>query len=464
MALMWNPEMWNYEQEYHNFERQVEATRLRVATLNTNTLTSESRVEDLFEELNVSVEELTVAQEEMRQQNEELVASRAATEEATHRYQELFNYAPDAYFVTSRDGTILEANRAAAQLLNVPQEQLIGKPLVVFIDSEARRAFRSELARLAERNGRVEWETRLQPRHRLYIDAQFSVSAAPRAGGADELRWTARDITDKKRDEAQIIMQLNRIEAINAELEAERNNLEKRVAERTAELQFEISERVRAEERLSAMNQNLQRAMTETHHRVKNNLQMVSALLDLQAQDIMENPQNTRETLQRLTTQIRTMAALHDALTHQAKEDGNVDTIPAGAILERLISLARQTADKLKLHNDFADVDLPTPRAMALAIIANELISNAVKHGGREVSIALRAESERAILEICDDGPGFPPDFRPERSANIGLDLVNSMTRHDLTGQAHYLNLPDGGACVRIVFPLLYDEAVSPAS
>lgn len=460
MAQTQNLEMWKFEEEYSKFERNVVAAQKRIALMDAPEMLATLKSETLFEELYITVEELMVAQEEMRQQNEELVASRIKVEDATHRYREWFDFAPDAYFVTSRDGVIREANRKAALLLNAPQDFMIGKPLVVFIDSEARRAFRTALAECREREGHAEWETRLQPRHRLYIDVQFSVFSLHFGSGSDELRWTVRDITDRKRDEAQIALQMERIEAMNQELETERSLLEERVAQRAAELQAEVGERVKAENQLRVVNASLKRAMMEMRHRVKNNLQMVSALIDMQAQDTTNDPRSMRATLQRLTIQIRTIAALHDALTYQTKETGAADAVPARVVLERLIPLARQTTNGLTVVSRFDAVLLPIERAMALAIIANELISNAAKHGGRAVEMTLRAESERAILEVCDDGPGFPPDFDANGGVNIGLDLVNNMTRHDLTGQALYSNRPEGGARVRIVFPLLHSEAV----
>ena len=457
MALTQNPAMWNYEDEYQKFENNVAAARQRIAVMEAPELLAAQKSETLFEELNVTMEELLVAQEEMRQQNEELVTSRLMIEDVTHRYREWFDFAPDAYFVTSRDGVIREANRKAAELLNVPQALLIGKPLVVFIDPEARREFRLDMARkVVGRAGHAEWETRLQPRHRLYIDAQFSVSSMYVSGASDELRWMARDITDRKRDEAQIARQLERIEALNKELQAERDHLEERVRERTAALEFEVAEREKAQQELSRVNAGLQRAMTEMHHRVKNNLQIVSALIDMQAQEALENPRNLRAAMQRLTIQIRTIAALHDALAYQAKDTGDaVDALPVSVVLERLLPLAQQTTNGLKVAGAFDEVMLPTERAMALAIITNELISNAAKHGGKSVAVVLRADSERATLEVCDDGPGFPPNFDGQNGVNIGLDLVNSMAHHDLNGQARYANRPEGGACARIVFPLL---------
>ena len=446
--------MWNYDDQFSKFAQELEDTRQRIAILDTPEAFADIKRESLFEELNVTMEELSVAQEEMQQQNEALVLSRYAAEEATHRYCELFDFAPDAYFVTTPDGVIKEANRAAATLLNAPQEHLTGKPLVVFVDAETRRAFRTYLSGLPQVNGKAVWETRLQPRHRLYVDVQFSVIASLGTGGAKELRWTARDITDKKRDAAQIAAHLERIEAMNTQLETERNRLEERVRERTAELDSEIRVRVHAEERLFIANRSLTQAMIETHHRVKNNLQTIAALIDLQTQDVTDDPHIAPAILNRLTVQVRTLAALHDALTHQAKEDADLDRVPVRALMERLLPLAQQSSGGMDIQANFDEVWLSASQAVALATIANELMSNAAKHGSGAALVTLRAENRRGVLEVCDNGPGFPPDFNSKSDANVGLELVDSMARHDLKGEAQYSNQAKGGAVVRVVFPL----------
>lgn len=203
-----------------------------------------------FEELRVTLEELQVAEEELWQQQEELETARHLVEAERQRYQDLFEFAPDGYLVTDPAGTIQEANRAAALLLNIAPQRLIGKPLSVFIPPEERRVFRDHLTRLCHpspdspslagnlRPGRsLEWEIRLQPRLELRAGQFFETGASPptnrlsvasklsslpvlgvqsfdaaltiaaicdRRGRVVGLRWLLRDITERKRAEAAI--------------------------------------------------------------------------------------------------------------------------------------------------------------------------------------------------------------------------------------------------------------------
>ncbi len=93
-------------------------------------------------------EGLRVVKEKLRQRNDELLAVREALEGQLRRYQELFEFAPDGYVVTDAAGIILEANRAAATLLQVRQDFLVEKPLALYVAAQDRRAFRKEVAQL----------------------------------------------------------------------------------------------------------------------------------------------------------------------------------------------------------------------------------------------------------------------------------------------------------------------------
>jgi len=88
---------------------------------------------EAMESLQTSFEELCVAEEEMCIQNEELIAVNQKLHAEHRRYLELFDLAPDGYLVTDLDGTIQEANLAAATLLNIHREFLVGKPVLIFI-------------------------------------------------------------------------------------------------------------------------------------------------------------------------------------------------------------------------------------------------------------------------------------------------------------------------------------------
>ena len=179
--------------------------------------------------LGTTIEELTVAGEEIRRQHEELIQTRDALERERHRYRELFELAPDLYLVTDLLGLIREANAAAIEMLNLQANFLVGKPLVTFIPEEGRPAFRSELARIREGDGRDRHRLRLRLRPRrgavFHADASVAVILDWR-GVASGLRWLIRDITA--------------LEAAQAGLRDLNAELERRVLQRTQQLQAEL--------------------------------------------------------------------------------------------------------------------------------------------------------------------------------------------------------------------------------
>jgi two-component sensor histidine kinase len=208
-------------------------------------------------------------------------------------------------------------------------------------------------------------------------------------------------------------------------------------------------------EEIAALNDNLQRAMTETHHRVKNNLQGIGALVEVQAND--HDGSLAPDAVRRLITQIQTLAKVHDILTHQARTDATADTIASRAIVEQLVSSLRATADGRSLTADVENFPLPIRQGTSLAIILNEVVTNSLKHGGQAVAIRLSRRAglpSEAVLEVRDDGPGFPPEFSAERSGHIGLELVGRLCRWDLRGSVTYGARDGGGACVTIAFPI----------
>ncbi len=213
-------------------------------------------LEKVLQEVSTALEELQVAQEELIQQNEELVAARQAVEAQDQRYQDLFDFAPDAYLVTNANGTIQEANCAATLLLHVSQKSLVGKPLVNFVPLEERPTFRSQLNQLCNKVGSVyEWQVRLCPRKGKPFDAALRVAAfQEREDKQVSLRWLVRDITLAKQAETA--------------LQTAKQELEIRVEERTAalqqanqELRQEMIERQQAEEELRQLNTALENAV-----------------------------------------------------------------------------------------------------------------------------------------------------------------------------------------------------------
>jgi PAS domain S-box-containing protein len=150
------------------------------------------------------LEELLVAEEELCAANEEMIATRAEVEVERQRYQDLFEFAPDGYIVTDTNGVIQEANRTVAQLLNISQRFLVGKPLYIFFAQEVRDDLFAKLIQLQQVNQVQEWEVRLQPRNNKSFSAAVTVAAIRKPDGKlTGLRWLLRDISDRKQAELQ---------------------------------------------------------------------------------------------------------------------------------------------------------------------------------------------------------------------------------------------------------------------
>jgi PAS domain S-box-containing protein len=157
----------------------------------------------LFEELDVAFRTIQVAEEVLLQQQDALTTAHERLEAERRHCQELFAFAPDAYLVTTANGTIQEANSAAARLLNASQSFLVGSSLVMFVADYTRRAFRHDLSRLRRKDGLRTWEVRLQPQGGDSFDATLTIAPIRDVGEVlAGLRWMLRDaIADKQAEE-----------------------------------------------------------------------------------------------------------------------------------------------------------------------------------------------------------------------------------------------------------------------
>ena len=205
-----------------------------------------------------------------------------------------------------------------------------------------------------------------------------------------------------------------------------------------------------AARQVQLLNERLQRSMIETHHRVKNNLQVMSAMVDMQ---IARDEQPVLEDLHHLSSQIRALAAVHGVLTEEAKENSESELVSASAILERLLENLRKTVPYRRIKAAISELRLPMKQGTTLALLVNELVSNAIKHGQGEIDLKLTTPDGAAILEVCDDGPGFPPNFQKHDSSGTGLELIDVMVRWDLNGTLEFGSWA-GGAKVTVAFPL----------
>jgi PAS domain S-box-containing protein len=231
---------------------------------------------------------------------------------------------------------------------------------------------------------------------------------------------------------------------------------------------IDISERKRAEaERarhlaeIETLNAQLRRAMTETHHRVRNSLQIVSALIELEAPEPGETVD--ADDFHHISGHVRALAAVHDLLTEQAKQDSAAVDLSARELLGKLVDLVRQTAGNRRVVLEAADARLAVQQGTPLAVVTHELITNAVKYGTGILGVTFSVHDGLATLEVADDGPGFPLSFDPAGSGSTGLELVAQIARWDLRAHdVHFDNRPQGGGRVRIIFPLRVETGPVP--
>ena len=191
----------------------------------------------------------------------------------------------------------------------------------------------------------------------------------------------------------------------------------------------DITEDRRSEERLRASVMEKEVLLKEIHHRVKNNLQVISGLLDLQMYHITDN--RGKEIYKESQNRVITMALIHEEL-YQAKDLAQVDY---GTYIRNLVnnlfkSYAIDTG-KIKLNLHAEDVRLVVDTAIPCGLIINELVTNSFKHAfpdGREgeMTIIFRQVDEgKYHLEVRDDGVGFPEGFDIKKTSSLGLQLVS---------------------------------------
>ena len=209
---------------------------------------------------------------------------------------------------------------------------------------------------------------------------------------------------------------------------------------------------------IEALNERLKRAMQETHHRVKNNLQVIAALVEMQAEEAPDG--FSAAPLRRINQHVQALAVIHDLLTQQSKTDTELSHVRVRAVLERLTALLKNTLGGYRsLRVAVEDAALTAEKAASLSLLVSECVSNAVKHSAGDIEIALSVSDGIATLAICDNGSGFPSDFDPREAANTGLQLIENAARWDLRGEVRYETRPEGGGQVVITFPV---EPIAP--
>ena len=170
----------------------------------------------------------------------------------------------------------------------------------------------------------------------------------------------------------------------------------------------------------------------EVHHRVKNNLQTVSALLRLQSRRV-EDP-TASAALSEAVRRVASIALVHETLSNQSTESVEFDHI-FEQIINNAIDLNPRDIKYTKT-GEFGSFD--SKIATALSLVITELIHNALEHGlsdsGDLLSVEIVKKDTSYKVTVIDNGAGLPAEFNLEKSANLGLQIANTLTKNELQG------------------------------
>ncbi|QWX84570.1 sensor histidine kinase [Cellulophaga sp. HaHaR_3_176] len=170
----------------------------------------------------------------------------------------------------------------------------------------------------------------------------------------------------------------------------------------------------------------------EVHHRVKNNLQTVSSLLSLQARNMKDPAMKTL--IKSSQNRVNSMAMVHEMLYMREDLSKIEYKSYVEELSEYLVRSIKGADNKIKVAIDIIDINLGIDTAIPLGLLINEAITNSLKYGIKdnsegEINIALKKQEEDYILNIGDNGEGYPETITPKTTTSLGLKLIYNLTR-----------------------------------
>lgn len=224
-----------------------------------------------------------------------------------------------------------------------------------------------------------------------------------------------------------------------------------------AEMFATALDRKQAEEKIKQSLKEKEVLLGEIHHRVKNNLQIISSLLDM-----MSTRTKSKETLESFTearNKINTIALIHNQLYRSDSFD-KIDIVKhIQELINHLSSVYSSRKIKIKYFMNESDIYIPITQAVPCALALNEIITNAFKHAFKEgeegtIEVSIIEPQDSAIsIKIKDDGVGMPEDIQIDTIDTIGLKLVGNLVREQLKGKVDFRQ--DNGTEVTIEFNVL---------
>ncbi len=308
-----------------------------------------------------------------------------------HLLARILDIADDAVVSVDPQGRICVFNQGAERIFGYASEELVGRPLSILIPSRFRAAHEEHMGDFAQSPAVSR------------IMAQRSEIYGKRKDGSE---FPAEASISKVEIDGEPIFTV---------------------------ILRDVSARKEAEDRLRAAVEEKEILLREVHHRVKNNLQVVSSLLSLQARATADP--EIAKAFEESQRRVQSMALIHEQL-YESHDLADVDFSEyIRQLASRLFRSYQVRADRVQLATDIADVKIGVDAAVPCGLILNELVSNSLKYAfpderPGEISIQVaRKHDSSAVLSVADDGVGLPPEIGFWSTKTLGLRLVRSLVR-----------------------------------
>ncbi len=316
----------------------------------------------------------------------ERCVAQQALERSERDYRELYDLAPVGYHELDCEGKVVRVNRTEAELLGYAVEEMVGKPIWDFIAPEERDEARCCLAR------KLAGELPPLGTERTYV------------------------CKDGRRIEVHVEDRL--VRDANGAVVAIRSTLQ------------DVTLLKRAERALRASLQEKEMLLKEVHHRVKNNMQVVCSLLNLQASAAHEP--RVQALLRDSQNRVKSMALIHEQL-YQAQNLARIDFAHyLRCLTTGLLESFGLQRERVKVHIEADPVWMGVDTAIPCGLIVNELVANSLKHAFPEdrkgtIRVTLRRDGSQVVLCVADNGVGLPADFDLQATESLGLQLVMTL-------------------------------------
>jgi PAS domain S-box-containing protein len=333
-----------------------------------------------------------------------------ALRETDERYRSLFDRSLDCVYLTDFTGNFIDANQSALTLLGYTRDEITSLNFASLLTpDQLSTALRVNQEIIAAGIQEKPTEYRVRRKDGGYVNIVTNASLVYQKGKPYAVQGLAHDITERKRAEEEI-------QLLNA-------TLEQRVRDRTQELE-------RATETIRASLDEKVVLLREVHHRVKNNLQIIISLTNLQMRQIEDK--QLKQVMVETQHRVQAMSFVHEKL-YQSENLSHIDLSDyIRYLVTHLFSFYSVNSQQVSLNLDIKKIMLDINTAIPVGLIINELVSNTLKYAfpeGRkgEIFIAIDREDHTLTFLFKDNGVGIPADLDWRNTKSLGLRLVISL-------------------------------------